>query len=142
MAETQRAGVTNFTGGEAANGVLGHISVHVVKAMTEKIARFDARALSAALHGARISAAEPPRRADGGVVRQERRPRSGKLPDQGRPWQAGRRRDLAGHVGELTPAPADARSLIAERANAVFSKGPVRRPLYFTGTPGGGIPVA
>ncbi|MFC5497681.1 ABC transporter substrate-binding protein [Caenimonas terrae] len=42
------------------NGLKGYISVYVVKAMTEKIGKFDSRALSEALHGAKISAAQHP----------------------------------------------------------------------------------
>ena len=42
------------------NGMKGYISVYVVKAMTEKIGKFDSQALSAALHGAKISAADHP----------------------------------------------------------------------------------
>ena len=42
------------------NGMKGYISVYVVKAMTEKIGKFDSKALAEALHGARISAAQNP----------------------------------------------------------------------------------
>ncbi|HEY4066882.1 MAG TPA: ABC transporter substrate-binding protein [Burkholderiaceae bacterium] len=42
------------------NGMKGYISMYVVKAMTEKIGKFDSKALSEALHGAKISAAQNP----------------------------------------------------------------------------------
>jgi branched-chain amino acid transport system substrate-binding protein len=42
------------------NGMKGYVSVYVVKAMTEKIGKFDSKALAEALHGARISAAQNP----------------------------------------------------------------------------------
>ena len=42
------------------NGMKGYISVFVVKAMTERIGKFDSKALSEALHGAKISAAQNP----------------------------------------------------------------------------------
>ena len=42
------------------NGMKGYISVYVVKAMTEKIGKFDSKALAEALHGAKISAAQNP----------------------------------------------------------------------------------
>ena len=42
------------------NGMKGYISVYVVKAMTERIGKFDSKALSEALHGAKISAAQNP----------------------------------------------------------------------------------
>lgn len=42
------------------NGMKGYISVYVVKAMTEKLGKFDSKALSEALHGAKISAAQNP----------------------------------------------------------------------------------
>jgi branched-chain amino acid transport system substrate-binding protein len=42
------------------NGMKGYISMYVVKAMTEKIGKFDSKALSEALHGAKISATQNP----------------------------------------------------------------------------------
>lgn len=42
------------------NGMKGYISVYVVKAITERIGKFDSKALSEALHGAKISAAQHP----------------------------------------------------------------------------------
>jgi branched-chain amino acid transport system substrate-binding protein len=42
------------------NGMKGYISVYVVKAMTERIGRFDSKALAEALHGAKISATQHP----------------------------------------------------------------------------------
>ena len=42
------------------NGLKGYITVYVVKAMTERIGKFDSKALSEALHGARISATQNP----------------------------------------------------------------------------------
>ena len=42
------------------NGMKGYISVYAVKAMTEKIGKFDSRALAEALHGAKILAAQNP----------------------------------------------------------------------------------
>ena len=42
------------------NGMKGYISVYIVKAMTEKIGKFDSKALSEALHGAKISATQNP----------------------------------------------------------------------------------
>ena len=42
------------------NGMKGYISVYVVKAMTEKIGKFDSKLLAEALHGAKISAAQNP----------------------------------------------------------------------------------
>jgi branched-chain amino acid transport system substrate-binding protein len=42
------------------NGMKGYSAVYVVKAMTEKIGKFDSKALAAALHGAKISAKDNP----------------------------------------------------------------------------------
>ena len=42
------------------NGMKGYISMYVVKAMTEKTGKFDSKALSEALHGAKISATQNP----------------------------------------------------------------------------------
>jgi branched-chain amino acid transport system substrate-binding protein len=42
------------------NGMKGYISVYVIKATTEKVGKFDSKALAAALHGAKISAAQHP----------------------------------------------------------------------------------
>ena len=42
------------------NGMKGYITVYVVKAMTEKIGKFDSKALSDALHGAKILASQTP----------------------------------------------------------------------------------
>jgi branched-chain amino acid transport system substrate-binding protein len=42
------------------NSMKGYSSVYVVKAMTEKIGKFDSKALAAALHGASISAKDNP----------------------------------------------------------------------------------
>jgi branched-chain amino acid transport system substrate-binding protein len=42
------------------NGMKGYVSVYVVKAMTEKIGKFDSKALAEALHGAKISATQNP----------------------------------------------------------------------------------
>ena len=42
------------------NGMKGYISVYVIKAMTERIGKFDSKALSEALHGAKISATQNP----------------------------------------------------------------------------------
>jgi branched-chain amino acid transport system substrate-binding protein len=42
------------------NGMKGYISVFAVKAMTEKIGKFDSKALAEALHGAKILAAQNP----------------------------------------------------------------------------------
>jgi len=42
------------------NGMKGYITVYVIKAMTEKIGKFDSKALAEALHGARISATQNP----------------------------------------------------------------------------------
>ena len=42
------------------NGMKGYSAVYVVKAMTEKIGKFDSKALAAALHGARISVKDHP----------------------------------------------------------------------------------
>lgn len=42
------------------NGLKGYTAVYVVKAITEKIGKFDRKAFAAALHGAKISAKEHP----------------------------------------------------------------------------------
>ena len=42
------------------NGMKGYSSVYIVKAMTERIGKFDSKALAAALHGAKISAKDYP----------------------------------------------------------------------------------
>src|SRR5436190_3740158 len=42
------------------NGMKGYSSVYVVKAITEKIGKFDSKALATALHGAKISAKDNP----------------------------------------------------------------------------------
>jgi branched-chain amino acid transport system substrate-binding protein len=42
------------------NGIKGYVSVYVIKAMTEKVGKFDSKALAQALHGAKISAAQNP----------------------------------------------------------------------------------
>ncbi len=42
------------------NGLKGYTSVYIVKAITEKIGKFDRKAFAAALHGAHISAKEHP----------------------------------------------------------------------------------
>jgi branched-chain amino acid transport system substrate-binding protein len=42
------------------NGMKGYITTYVVKAMTEKIGKFDSKALAEALHGAKILAAQNP----------------------------------------------------------------------------------
>ena len=42
------------------NGIKGYISVYVVKAVTEKLGKFDSKALADALHGAKILAAQNP----------------------------------------------------------------------------------
>lgn len=42
------------------NGMKGYITVYVIKAMTERLGRFDTKALSQALHGAKISAEKEP----------------------------------------------------------------------------------
>ncbi len=42
------------------NGMKGYSAVYIVKAMTEKIGKFDSKALAAALHGATISAKDQP----------------------------------------------------------------------------------
>jgi branched-chain amino acid transport system substrate-binding protein len=42
------------------NGVKGYTAVYIVKAVTEKIGKFDRKAFAAALHGAKISAKENP----------------------------------------------------------------------------------
>ena len=42
------------------NGMKGYTSVYIIKTMTEKIGKFDSKALAAALHGARISAKDNP----------------------------------------------------------------------------------
>jgi len=42
------------------NGMKGYITAYVIKAMTERIGKFDSKALSEALHGAKISAAQNP----------------------------------------------------------------------------------
>ena len=42
------------------NGMKGYISVYVIKAMTERLKKFDSKALAEALHGAKISASENP----------------------------------------------------------------------------------
>jgi len=42
------------------NGMKGYSSVYIVKAMTEKIGKFDSKVLAAALHGAKISAKDNP----------------------------------------------------------------------------------
>jgi branched-chain amino acid transport system substrate-binding protein len=42
------------------NGMKGYISVYVVKAMTEKLGKFDSKALAESLHGAKILAAQNP----------------------------------------------------------------------------------
>jgi branched-chain amino acid transport system substrate-binding protein len=42
------------------NGLKGYTAVYVVKAITEKIGKFDRKAFAAALHGAKISAKENP----------------------------------------------------------------------------------
>ena len=43
------------------NGMKGYSSVYIVKAVTEKIGKFDSKALAAALHGAKISPRTAPR---------------------------------------------------------------------------------
>jgi branched-chain amino acid transport system substrate-binding protein len=42
------------------NGMKGYSAMYIVKAMTEKIGKFDSKALAAALHGAKISAKDNP----------------------------------------------------------------------------------
>ncbi|TMG84680.1 MAG: amino acid ABC transporter substrate-binding protein [Betaproteobacteria bacterium] len=42
------------------NGMKGYSSVYIIKAMTEKIGKFDSKALAAALHGAKMSAKDYP----------------------------------------------------------------------------------
>jgi branched-chain amino acid transport system substrate-binding protein len=42
------------------NGMKGYSAVYIIKAMTEKIGKFDSKALAAALHGATISAKDNP----------------------------------------------------------------------------------
>ena len=42
------------------NGMKGYTSVYIIKAATEKVGKFDSKALAAALHGAKISAKENP----------------------------------------------------------------------------------
>ena len=42
------------------NGLKGYTAVYIVKAMTEKIGKFDKKAFAAAMHGARISAKDNP----------------------------------------------------------------------------------
>jgi branched-chain amino acid transport system substrate-binding protein len=42
------------------NSMKGYSSVYIVKAVTEKVGKFDSKALAAALHGAKISAKENP----------------------------------------------------------------------------------
>ena len=42
------------------NGMKGYISVYVVKAMTEKLGKFDSKLLAESLHGAKIFAAQNP----------------------------------------------------------------------------------
>jgi branched-chain amino acid transport system substrate-binding protein len=42
------------------NGLKGYTAVYVVKAITEKVGRFDKKAFAAAMHGAKISAKEHP----------------------------------------------------------------------------------
>ena len=42
------------------NGMKGYSAVYIVKAMTEKLGKFDSKALAAALHGAKISAKDNP----------------------------------------------------------------------------------
>jgi len=42
------------------NGMKGYSAVYIVKAVTEKIGKFDSKALAAALHGAKISAKDQP----------------------------------------------------------------------------------
>ena len=42
------------------NGMKGYSAVYIIKAMTEKIGKFDSKALAAALHGAKISAKDNP----------------------------------------------------------------------------------
>ena len=42
------------------NGIKGYTSVYIIKAATEKVGKFDSKALAAALHGAKISAKDNP----------------------------------------------------------------------------------
>ncbi len=42
------------------NGLKGYTAVYVVKAITEKVGKFDKKAFAAAMHGAKISAKEHP----------------------------------------------------------------------------------
>src|ERR1700682_697369 len=42
------------------NGMKGYSAVYVIKAITEKVGKFDSKALAAALHGARISTKDAP----------------------------------------------------------------------------------
>ena len=42
------------------NGIKGYTGVYVIKAITEKIGKFDPKAMAAALHGAKISAKDNP----------------------------------------------------------------------------------
>jgi branched-chain amino acid transport system substrate-binding protein len=42
------------------NGVKGYTAIYIVKAMTEKIGKFDRKAFAAAMHGAKISAKDNP----------------------------------------------------------------------------------
>ena len=42
------------------NGLKGYTAVYIVKAMTEKIGKFDRKALAAAMHGAKLSAKDNP----------------------------------------------------------------------------------
>jgi len=42
------------------NGMKGYSAIYIIKAMSEKVGKFDSKALAAALHGAKISAKEFP----------------------------------------------------------------------------------
>jgi branched-chain amino acid transport system substrate-binding protein len=42
------------------NGMKGYSAMYIVKAMTEKVGKFDSKALAAALHGAKLSAKDNP----------------------------------------------------------------------------------
>jgi len=42
------------------NGMKGYSAIYVIKAMTEKVGKFDSKALAAALHGAKISVKDNP----------------------------------------------------------------------------------
>ena len=77
------------------NGMKGYSGMYVVKAITEKIGKFDGKAFAQGAAWRDDQGQGLSRRAARRALRRERRSRPRKLPGQGRQRQAGRHRDTA-----------------------------------------------